>query len=213
MVIRALIITVVAGFMFSLGPIHKAAAIPGGLFGSVELPAGVPWEWQRAMQKMKVDWHAMSLCRDDRSQCASPAMRAWRDRLDALQHLEPRVQLERLNAFVNQEPYVADDVNFGQLDHYASVSEFLEKSGDCEDFAIAKYFFLRALGFADADLRLVIVIRTFDRMPHAVLAVYLESGVFILDNETSEIVRAEELDSYQPVQSFNASRGWVHLPS
>lgn len=213
MVNRSLISIVFAGLLLAWAPQQSAAAAPQGLFGSVEVPAGVPWEWQRVMQRMRQDWRALDACRRDREHCASEPLRAWRDRLDALGRLAPRAQIARINELVNRQPYVADEANFGELDHYASASEFLQKSGDCEDYAIFKYFVLRALGFADPDLRVVLVLRGSDHAPHAVLAVYLGSEVYILDNDDNHVARPQDLGDYRPVQSFNASRGWIHVPS
>ena len=52
--------------------------------------------------------------------------------------------------------------------------EFLHRGGDCEDYALAKYLALRALGFAAADLRIVALSDAARGLHHAVLTVRLE---------------------------------------
>jgi predicted transglutaminase-like cysteine proteinase len=52
------------------------------------------------------------------------------------------------NRFLNDWRYKPDDQNYGQRDYWATPLEFLRRSGDCEDYAIAKYVTLRELGFA-----------------------------------------------------------------
>ena len=56
------------------------------------------------------------------------------------------------------------------------------KVGDCEDFAIAKYFALRDLGFPASQMRIVVLKDTLRNLDHAVTAVYLDGDAWILDN-------------------------------
>ena len=49
--------------------------------------------------------------------------------------------------------------------------DFLTKGGDCEDYASAKYFMLRGLGFPAEDMRIVITYERKLRGYHAVLAI------------------------------------------
>ena len=205
-----------AAFLFGLGPQPGAAAsgvATPRLFGSVELRAGSPWEWQRVVGRVEKDLRVLAACRRDPESCKSKELRVWLERIESLREREPEAQLRLVNALANQQPYVTDDVNFGRPDYYASPLEFLRRSGDCEDFAIFKYFALRALGFSDSTLRVVLVIRTDDRSAHAVLAVYLDASIYILDNATDRVLPQDAIRGYQPLFSFNAARGWVHLPS
>ncbi len=205
-----------AAFLFGLGPQPGAAASEAatlGLFDSVELRAGSPWEWQRVIRRVKNDLRALADCRRDPAGCEPKELRAWLERIESLRGHGSEAQLRRVNALANQQPYVTDAVNFGRPDYYASPLEFLQRSGDCEDFAIFKYFALRALGFSDTMLRVVLVVRTRDRSAHAVLAVYLDANIYILDSATDRVLPQDAIRGYQPLFSFNAARGWVHLPS
>jgi hypothetical protein len=49
----------------------------------------------------------------------------------------------------------------------------MRMSGQCQDYAIAKFLALRALGFADTQLRLVALRDTRREIDHAVLVVAL----------------------------------------
>ncbi len=184
-----------------------------GLFGSIELRAGSPWDWQRVVGRVKNDLRVLANCRRDPAGCEHKELRAWLETIESLRGHDPEAQLRRVNALANQQPYITDDVNFGRPDYYASPLEFLRRSGDCEDFAIFKYFVLKALGFSDSKLRVVLVMRMRDRTPHAVLAVYLDENVYILDNATDRVLPDHAVTGYQPLFSFTAARGWVHLPS
>ena len=46
---------------------------------------------------------------------------------------------------------------WGVMDYWETPAEFFQKSGDCEDFAIAKYFALRDLGFPASQMRIVVL--------------------------------------------------------
>lgn len=68
-------------------------------------------------------------------------------------------KLKRINTFFNANiEYVSDQENWGVSDYWATPLESLGKSqGDCEDYSIAKYTFLRALGIPNDRLRLTYV--------------------------------------------------------
>jgi hypothetical protein len=87
--------------------------------------------------------------------------------------------------------------------------EFVSNAGDCKDYALAKYVALRELGFAEADLRLVIVrIRGGDEY-HAVVAARFDDRWLVLDNRTSELKYDVDVVNYDPqfVVDGDAVRG------
>jgi predicted transglutaminase-like cysteine proteinase len=88
--------------------------------------------------------------------------------------------------------------------------------GDCEDFAIAKYFSLINLGIPIAKLRLVYV-RALQQGPngpvqqaHMVLAYYASPNAdpAVLDNLIPEIRPASRRNDLSPIFSFNSSGLW-----
>jgi predicted transglutaminase-like cysteine proteinase len=63
-------------------------------------------------------------------------------------------QINRVNRYVNAVAYRSDLANWGQDDRWVGPGEFFARGGDCEDYAIAKYFALRSLGISKDDLRI-----------------------------------------------------------
>lgn len=136
----------------------------------------------------------------------------WRTLLDQLRSREPLAQIEAVNAFMNQAPYVTDPVNWGVPDYWATPLQFLAKDGDCEDYAIAKYVSLRDLGFSSAVLRILVLEDMNLKAAHAVLVVYHEGRALILDNQVQSVVPAERIRHYRPIYSINEDAWWLHRP-
>jgi predicted transglutaminase-like cysteine proteinase len=70
---------------------------------------------------------------------------------------------------------------------------------------------LRQLGFAAEDLRVVVVRDVVRDLAHAVLAVYLDRQVYILDNLTRAVVPQEQMAQYVPYYSINETTRWAHV--
>jgi predicted transglutaminase-like cysteine proteinase len=129
--------------------------------------------------------------------------------------LTPPAQLQVVNRFFNQRIEFASDLQvWGHLDHWASPLETLHKgAGDCEDYAIAKYFAVLAVGMPAARLRLVYVRAQLDdgpAQPHMVLAYYPSDAgeVLILDNLVDAIRTTGQRGDLTPVFSFNSEGLW-----
>lgn len=123
-------------------------------------------------------------------------------------------RLQMVNKFFNQRVRFATDfVVWGQEDYWASPLETLNQGrGDCEDYAIAKYASLLAVGIAPARLRLVYVRAQIgtQAQAHMVLA-YQESASdepLILDNLRNEILPAGQRPDLTPVFSFSSEGLW-----
>ena len=75
---------------------------------------------------------------------AAQLILSWQRLLDKLQGQPEAVVLNKVNRFFNQVRFLADKDHWGKLDYWATPLELLATNGgDCEDFAIAKYFSLR----------------------------------------------------------------------
>lgn len=74
-------------------------------------------------------------------------------------------------------------------DYWETPTELLTVGGDCEDFAIAKYLLLRALGVPASSMRVLMIRGSAGAEGHAVLLVESVSGVVVLDNHCSQIYR------------------------
>jgi predicted transglutaminase-like cysteine proteinase len=84
---------------------------------------------------------------------------AWQKMHNAAGSKPEITKISVVNNFFNQRTRFVDDVvAWGQPDYWATPLETLFKgAGDCEDYAIAKYFTLLALGIPPARLRLIYV--------------------------------------------------------
>lgn len=127
-------------------------------------------------------------------------------------------KLRRVNQFFNRNIAFDDDVLvWGQSDYWATPVETIGRGrGDCEDFAIAKYYSLINLGIPVSKLRLVYV-RALQKGPagqvlqaHMVVAYYAnsEADALILDNLNGEILPAARRPDLDPIFSFNSTGLW-----
>ncbi|WKB53545.1 transglutaminase-like cysteine peptidase [Eleftheria terrae] len=148
---------------------------------------------------------------------AVAAARALQGELVELQAGDERSRLQGVNQFFNRRQGFRDDqVVWSQLDYWASPLEFLQQgAGDCEDFAMAKYFSLLAIGTPSERMRLVYVRAAIGgpggaSQAHMVLAYYPtpQAEPLILDNLIGDIRPASRRPDLTPVFSFNAEGLW-----
>lgn len=144
-----------------------------------------------------------------------------RELVVALQPMVDGDRIERVNLFVNRRvSFVSDTVAWGQADYWSTPLETLSRGlGDCEDYAIAKYFILTAAGMPASRLRLVYVRALLPAsasapavsQAHMVLAYYAdnEAEPQILDNLVSDIRPASKRSDLTPVFSFNGEGLWT----
>jgi len=139
---------------------------------------------------------------------------AWHLMMLAVKDLKDEDKLKRVNEFFNRRvAWGEDQIIWGQLDYWATPIETIGKGlGDCEDFAIAKYFTLVNLGIPIAKLRLVYVKAKVSNLPnsqdqaHMVLAYYPnpQAEPLIMDNQITEIRPASRRPDLMPIFSFNS---------
>ena len=157
-------------------------------------------------------WTAM-FSRFDRqlkNESSAKAVREWQENLRDIRGGSLKAMARRVNDLVNEKRYIIDSKNWGKSDYWATPVEFLERGGDCEDFAIMKYTALRAMGVPEDRLRVAIVQDTKKNIPHAVLVVYTEAGAYILDNQIKRLISAESGSRYRPIYSINRHAWWLH---
>lgn len=136
---------------------------------------------------------------------------------------DPDEQIKAVNDFWNRRiQFMEDKDAWGQDDYWATPMESLgQGKGDCEDFAIAKYFTLLASGMDVAQLRLIYVKAKLGgadsniTQAHMVLAYYSEPDAEpqILDNLLGEIRPASRRPDLTPVFSFNGQGVWAGASS
>ena len=121
-------------------------------------------------------------------------------------------KLDKVNRFMNKIPFISDAIHWGKDDYWATPVEFLASNGgDCEDFAIAKYFTLIKLGIAENQLTLTYVKALRLNQAHMVLTYYPAPGKepLVLDNLVDTIERSSKRTDLLPVYSFNGIGLWL----
>jgi predicted transglutaminase-like cysteine proteinase len=121
-------------------------------------------------------------------------------------------KLEKVNRFMNKIPFISDAIHWGKNDYWATPIEFIASNGgDCEDFAIAKYFTLINLGFAENQLTLTYVKALRLNQAHMVLTYYPAPGKepLVLDNLVDTIEPSSKRTDLLPVYSFNGAGLWL----
>jgi predicted transglutaminase-like cysteine proteinase len=136
----------------------------------------------------------------------------WGKMIETLRDKDRMEQLRSVNRAMNERRYITDPVNWGVPDYWASPFQFLHKNGDCEDYAIAKFEALRAIGVPNEDMRIVILQDLNLDIAHGILVVYVGDDAWVLDNQIRSVVAADTIRHYQPVYSVNETGWWMHRP-
>ncbi|MCK9229717.1 MAG: transglutaminase-like cysteine peptidase [Syntrophales bacterium] len=122
-------------------------------------------------------------------------------------------KLEKVNDFFNSRVrYVSDWDLWGVEDYWATPFETLSRNaGDCEDFAIAKYFTLKAIGVKEEKINIMYVKALQYGIAHMVLAYYSspEADPLILDNIIDGMLPGSQRADLLPVFGFNGSGLWT----
>ena len=139
--------------------------------------------------------------------------------ISSLQSAPEAEKLKKINHFFNQKIEFGEDIDvWEQSDYWATPLESLGRlAGDCEDYSIAKYTFLKILNVPNEKLRLTYVraqITNQDRnvvLAHMVLSYYAtpQSEPLILDSLVPEIMPSSNRRDLTPIFSFNDKGLWV----
>ncbi len=135
------------------------------------------------------------------------------NRLEKYQTLKLQVKdyelikkLSHINSFINKILPAYDISSRSSIDYWATPKEFLlQGHGDCEDYAIAKYFTLLELGIKKENLYFAVVDIKGERSLHMIL-LYIEdknSSPLVLDNLSSMVVPLTKRKKLIPKFAFN----------
>ncbi|MEA3554634.1 MAG: transglutaminase-like cysteine peptidase [Campylobacterota bacterium] len=140
----------------------------------------------------------------------------WDKMLEGAKDKKALEKLKAVNDFFNKIKYGTDKRVWKKRDYWAAPFEFMGVgAGDCEDYAIAKYFALRALGIHEEKLKITYVKLKQKRKKyeeaHMVLNYYHKpnSTPIVLDNVNKKLKLATKRTDLKPVYSFNASGLWA----
>lgn len=158
------------------------------------------WDMDRVLSSAQSRYGALG--------SAQERLQAWAQLLQTSARQDEQQQLETVNRFFNRQLAFRDDrAIWNQADYWATPVESLVKgAGDCEDFALAKYFSLRQLGVPAERLRITYVKSLKLNQAHMVLSYYVSdsSDPLVLDNLIDEILPASQRRDLLPVYAFNA---------
>ena len=159
-------------------------------------------------------------------ECSDPTLKRCPGRLKSYQRmiqkaraLTQKEQISLVNFYLNRGRYDDDRLQrvydeegrkIGlQRNQWATLYEFLRQGGDCEDYAIAKYFMLRELGFPAHEMRIVVTREYRVRGNHAVLAIDRgEEGVWLLDSDNG--IKKNRHRGFRYIYAMNEQHVWDH---
>ncbi|MEN3975888.1 transglutaminase-like cysteine peptidase [Emcibacter sp. SYSU 3D8] len=131
----------------------------------------------------------------------------WTETVAELKTLPLDERVRRVNDLVNEMGYWSDWDVYRKADYWATPAEMFEKmGGDCEDFALFKYFLLRASGVSAEDLRMTLV--ASDDRAHMVSLVLVDGAPLVLDCIALQTAAPSELRQYQAVYSLSETGAW-----
>jgi len=136
----------------------------------------------------------------------------WKSLIDSGSQWSDIEKLTSVNDFVNQFNFVDDIDHWKQEDYWATpLQTLVTKGGDCEDFAIAKYFTLSAMGLDENKMRLTYVKALTINKAHMVVSYFEQPNAepLVLDNLNRNIVLASQRQDLVPVYSFNGTGLWL----
>lgn len=192
---------------------HSRYALLLGSFGllAVALLAGAvdSFRLERVIQSVRQHYgaHAGVVAKD------------WHEALTLFRGESEQSKLKDINEYVNRKLRFDTDLKiWGHEDYWATPIEGLIRgSGDCEDYAIAKYFSLKFSGVPVSKLRITYVKARIGgkdsplTQAHMVLTYYAtpDAEPLVLDNLVSEIRSASRRPDLAPIFSFNSEGVWA----
>ncbi|WP_449430352.1 cysteine protease LapG [Pseudomonas putida] len=138
---------------------------------------------------------------------------AWQRLMATQQQGSELERLQAVNLFFNQQLRYVEDIDlWREVDYWATpIQSLLKGAGDCEDYAIAKYFSLRRMGIASEKLRITYVKALQQNRAHVVLTYYSEPQAqpLVLDSLVDDIEPASQRSDLLPVYAFNGEGLWL----
>ncbi len=121
-------------------------------------------------------------------------------------------KLSRTNSYFNNILSKHDKVSTNTEDHWATRKEFIIKGhGDCEDYAISKYFTLKELDF-DADKLYMMVVKVRGSLSYHMVLGYFDtkdSIPLILDNLSFKVVSLDKRKDLEVKFVFNEYGAYI----
>lgn len=151
--------------------------------------------------------------RQQYGEAAAQRVQAWLALMSRGEGWTEQQKLQAVNDFFNRVPYADDLAHWGRAEYWATPVELLASNGgDCEDYAVAKYYTLRAMGVPDERLRITYVTarQGSSAIAHMVLGYYAtpDADPLVLDNLNRQIRPGSQRTDLSPIYIFNAEGLW-----
>lgn len=143
-----------------------------------------------------------------------PVTEKWKENIALIEkmNLNREDKIKVVNDFINKSiVYTEDRDNYHMNDYWASPTEALTRGyGDCEDYALAKYFTLKQLGVPEDEMRIVVLNDTRKNILHAILVIENNDGGtnYVLDNQNKAVMMDNQIAYYIPIYSINERNWW-----
>jgi predicted transglutaminase-like cysteine proteinase len=200
-------VMLVCGGLFSRAALAEGRIYPP-IFGTREISSTNLKKFPKWMSMLQRNFDeekrgdASCVADSPRSACI---IAEWKAFIVREQGHAPMAELGEVNAEMNKIIYRLDPY------YWETPREFTVREGDCKDYAIAKYFTLRKLGWSADDLR-VVVLRDMDLAEdHAIVVAYLDGKSYSLDNLVPMVLPTTAIHHYRPYYSINESHWWLHI--
>ncbi len=168
--------------------------------------------WAAVRDQVEADARELSVAIRRPEMSADPVLANVAFKVEHLRYAPLHEKLDAVNRLVNREiQYSSDRLATGVEDRWLSPSEALRIGGDCEDYTIAKYVILRALGVDEKKMRIIVLKDTDRDLGHAVLSVAHDVGKVVLDNVSNVLRVDRNLPQYRAIYSIQAGVAYSHL--
>ena len=167
-------------------------------------------QWQDFSARQQRSLQALATCEHDKTLCESKEIERWTGLVTDLKAQNRLRQMITVNRWFNRLPYKYDEYAYNTQDYWADTVELLQKRGDCEDFALSKYYTLRRLGFSPDELKITVVYDNEKYSNHAVLMVYTGGSRYMLDSNSDDMGPSPMEYRYKTLYSFNETSAWFY---
>lgn len=167
-------------------------------------------QWQDFESRQNRSLSALYDCKKNSESCQPKEIERWAKLVGDLKYQNKLRQIITVNRWFNRLPYKHDQYAYDTIDYWADTSELLEKKGDCEDYALSKYYTLRELGFTPDQLKIMVVYDQVAYLNHAVLMVYIDDTRYMLDINGDSTDPWEMGNRYRPIYGFNEQTAWFY---
>jgi predicted transglutaminase-like cysteine proteinase len=157
-------------------------------------------KWNGVIADIRAESSVLARCGDAATACPAAAQ-TFLDIVAQGRMQEGRARIGVVNRAINLAVRPTSDLaQWGVADRWsAPLATLTSGRGDCEDYAIAKYVALIAAGFAEDDVRLVIVRDAAVGEDHAIVAARLDGNWIVLDNRRLALVTDAEVQHVVPL--------------